>query len=281
MPRVAIEFFQANTIMHRLHPITKIVLELAVFVVAAVFTDLTILSCVLLVAVAVVALSRIPLNKLNYMWIVLFIDVVFIVTQGVWFTNFGLFGNIPIQTHPLFYVFGYPFTYEGLVYGVSLSLRLDAITLAFPVLVMTTHPGDFLVALCEFRAFGKRIPYNIAFIFVSAIRYVPVMSRAFDSTFEAQAARGVDTESRNPIKSLRSVAPILVPVLVTSMFGAQQLTIALETRAFGAREERTFLRQLRFSWLDKTLIGLMIVVMVVASVLAFLGYGQLVFHRLS
>lgn len=278
---MAIEFFQANTVMHRLHPITKIVFEIAIFVVAAVFTDVTVLTCVLLVALGVVALSHIPLNRLSYMWVVFFVDVVFIVTQGVWFTNFGVFGGIPIVTHPLFYILGYPFTYEGLVYGISLSLRLDAITLAFPVLVMTTHPGDFLVALCEVRAFGKRMPYNLAFIFVSAIRYVPVMSRAFDTTFEAQAARGVDTESRNPIKSLRSIAPILVPVLVTSMFNAQQLTIALETRAFGAREERTFLRQVRFSWLDKGLIATMIIIAVVSCALAFLGYGQLVFHQLS
>lgn len=287
MPKIAIEYFKADTCIHRLHPLTKIVFELAVFVVAAVFTDLVFLSAILLIVILTIVMARIPPQRLKYMWVIFGVAAFFIITQGVWFTTLGLFGGRPIKTHILFYLIPplgpikegmFPFTLEGGIYGLSLSLRLLAISLAFPILVMTTHPSDLLLALTKIKILGKRIPYNIAFTFVTALRYVPTISREFDMTIDAQTSRGVEMGGRNPIKSFKAIAPILAPVVVSSMLRAQQLTIALETRAFGTSVDRTFLREVHFRTIDKVLVGLMIAAMIVSAIAALLGYGQLIFE---
>ena len=39
MPVIEIEYFRADTFVHRLHPFTKIIFEIVVFVTAAVIND--------------------------------------------------------------------------------------------------------------------------------------------------------------------------------------------------------------------------------------------------
>jgi energy-coupling factor transport system permease protein len=133
---------------------------------------------------------------------------------------------------------------------LSLGLRLAAIALAFPILVMATHPSDLATALAEIRIGSWRIPYNLIFVFTSALRYIPTISREFDHTIDAQHSRGVEFEGYNIVNQVRAAMPLFVPVLTSSLVRAQDLTIALETRAFGATGERTFGHEVRWRPVD-------------------------------
>ena len=73
MPVIEIEYFKADTHIHRLHPFTKIIFELVVFVIAAVI-NAPIYMCVFILAiVALIRLAHIPARKFRYMWIVAYI----------------------------------------------------------------------------------------------------------------------------------------------------------------------------------------------------------------
>ena len=285
MPVIDIEYFKAETPIHRLHPFTKLAFELAVFIVAAVFNHPLYLLALISADLAIIALARVPLRKFRYMRVVTYVVLFLVFTQAVWFTSFGDFGGLDgFEWHTLFHVWPawapggprIPFVLEGAIYGLSLGLRLVAISLAFPILIMATHPGDLVTALAGVRLGRWRIPPNLIFVFTSALRYVPTVSREFDHTIDAQRARGVEFEGGNVISQVRAAMPLFVPVLTSSLIHAQDLTIALETRAFGAAAQRTFLREVKFRWQDAVVCCLLLVV-TVASVMAAwqFGYGLL------
>jgi len=279
---VEIEYFKADTPIHRLHPITKIIFELALFTIAAVFNSPLYLSVVILGVIGIAALARIPVRKFRYMWIVTYIVLFLVFTQGVWFTSFGDFGDIrgAFQWHTLFYLWPtwapggprVPFVLEGAVWGLSLGLRLVAIALAFPIPVMTTHPSDLVISLTELRIGPWRIPYNLIFVFASALRFIPTVSREFDHTIDAQRSRGVEFEGYNIVNQVRAAMPLFVPVLTSSLVHAQDLTIALETRAFGATAERTFVHEVKWRRVD-WIVSALLILIAIACVVAVRQYG--------
>ena len=55
------------------------------------------------------------------------------------------------------------------------------------------------------------IPYRYAFTFSTALRFVPVFSQEMNAIMEAQTARGVEYDTRNPFKKLKLMLPLCVP----------------------------------------------------------------------
>jgi len=275
MPIIDIEYTPRQSLVHWLHPFVIIVFELCVLALAAVFNSPTALAVLILVICGIIAVARLPIHKFKYMWITVGVSVFFVITQGIWFTSFGELVEANFQPTVLFHLWpGWlpggpviPFTLEGAVFGLALGMRFWAIALAFPLLVMTVHPADLTNALARMHIFGKKLPPNFIFIFVSALRYVPTISRQFDETMDAQRARGVEFDRGGPIRRTRALFSILIPVVTTSLVSARELTLALDTRAFGAVRERTFLRAVTLHWWDEVLIVLLVLVTVTVIVL--------------
>tara|TARA_B100001964_G_C13878903_1_gene442059 strand:- start:89 stop:571 length:483 start_codon:yes stop_codon:yes gene_type:complete len=143
-----------------------------------------------------------------------------------------------------------------------------AISLAFPLLILATHPSDLVSALARLKIGSRKLPYNLIFVFTTALRYVPTVSREFDHTIDAQRSRGVDFGGYNLFRQVRASVPLFIPVLVSSMLHAQDLTWALETRAFGALPTRTFLREVkshRSDWMVSFVLLLLAVTCIVAA----------------
>jgi energy-coupling factor transport system permease protein len=260
MPTIDIQYFKEDTFVHRLHPLTKIIFEFSILVIAAVFNEPVFLGMVILAIMGVAALAKVPAKKFRYMWVMVYIVLFMVITQGVWFTSFGEFGDIDagFQWRTLFHLWPtwapggprIPVIFEGANYGFSLGLRVVAIALAFPILVLTTHPSDLTRFLSKIRIGSWRIPYNIIFVFTAGFRFIPTVSREFDQTFDAQRSRGVSFGGYNLIKKIKTIVPMFVPVLTSSLLSAQDLTLALETRAFGAPTERTFIHEVHWRRVD-------------------------------
>jgi energy-coupling factor transport system permease protein len=220
------------------------------------------------------------------MKIVFWVGVFLVVVQGVWFTSFGAMGRAEFESHTLFYVWpsflpggpAIPFSAEGAIFGLSLGLRFAAIALAFPLFVITTHPSDLVTALAAVRVRDRRIPYNLIFAFATAFRLVPMVSEQFDRTYDAQRARGVELEGRNFAQAIRSTVPLFVPVLTRSMLHAQDLTLALETRAFGSQNSRTHMHEVHATWADYIVAAALVLATIGAwYATSVLGFGVLPF----
>lgn len=280
MPLIDIEYIKDDSVVHRFHPFVLLVFEVAVFVVAGSLSHPAALAGLLVLLIGVARLARVPAGRFRYLWVVAAVMVIFVVTQGVWFTSFGDLGERAIRTHVLFHLWPswapggprVPFVLEGAVYGLALGLRFLAIAFAFPLLVMTVHPRDLITALARIRLGSHRLPYELIFVFANALRYVPMISRRFDETMDAQRTRGAEFEGRHLVRRIRATVPLLVPVVTSSLVHAQDLTLALETRAFGARRERTFARELHVGPLDVAVMA-GLVLLAVACVVVTRSYG--------
>ena len=98
----------------------------------------------------------------------------------------------------------------------------------------------------------------------------------FSVTRDAQRARGYEVEklSGGIFAQIRKLAPLLVPVTINAIVGAEDIIDAMDLRAFGVRP-RTWVHQLTYTRDDKVLIAIGVLIFVASTVLAFMEIGTL------
>ena len=127
-------------------------------------------------------------------------------------------------------------TWTGLVFGLEVTLRLLAMSLALALAYLTTEVDDLLADL-ERRGLGRRA----IFILGAALTTVPSTVERARQIVDAQRARGLDTEGR-AWRRARGVIPLAAPLVAGAMTEVEERTVALEGRAFSAPGRRTLLR---------------------------------------
>ncbi len=157
---------------------------------------------------------------------------------------------------------------QGLLYGLAQGLRFATMIASGLLIAWTTEPRDLLLGLIRLR-----LPYGIAFMFITSIRFLPILISELTTVIEVQRLRGA-----GPIKlgkgTIRSVIDILTPVLANSVKRAATLGASCESRAFNPNRPRTYLRELHYRWWDVLISGLSIAaaIAIVITKMTFLLY---------
>jgi len=125
----------------------------------------------------------------------------------------------------------------ALLHAITVSLRLLSMLLGGLVLFATTPPEEILLGLCTLK-----VPFPIAFSVTLAARLFPVFLQRAYTILDAQRSRGLQIKG-NPIKRTLAFIPLIVPVFISSLSHIQRLSLALEARGFRPGAKRTFLRQ--------------------------------------
>jgi len=140
---------------------------------------------------------------------------------------------------PLFVIFGLTFvTYSGFLAAVSVNLRLLIVVLG-ALIVLTGEPRDYLLALTQCK-----LPYEIAFMVLAALRFLPMLRDEARDVLCAAQMRGLRIKKAGLIKKLRAYASIILPVTAGAISRAGQLSVAMEARGFRAMPSRTYMRRL-------------------------------------
>lgn len=155
-------------------------------------------------------------------------------------------------------------TREGLTFGLVSAGRVLVAFLASVTFLFTTLPDDLLESLI-----ARGASYRISFVVLSAVQLVPRMGSRASAILEAQQARGLSLEG-SFVRRIRSLVPLITPVLLGSLVDARERTFALEARGFAARPGRTAYRVVADPRIDGWL-RLAIVVASVGVVLVALG----------
>jgi len=82
-----------------------------------------------------------------------------------------------------------------------------------------------------------------------ALRFIPVLVEEAERLHKAQLARGADFGG-NPLRRVRNLLPLLVPLFLSAFARADRLALAMESRCYRGGEGRTRYRELRFAWGD-------------------------------
>ncbi|NLE76309.1 MAG: energy-coupling factor transporter transmembrane protein EcfT, partial [Chloroflexi bacterium] len=117
-----------------------------------------------------------------------------------------------------------------------------------------------------------RVPYKVAFVFASTLRFVPLILGEIQAIIEAQQLRGLDVEKMGLPQRLRIYARIAVPLILGALVRSQQVEVVLASRAFSGSPDRTYLHESHLHRADYLALALAALALV-AAVTAFLGWG--------
>ena len=122
-------------------------------------------------------------------------------------------------------------TDRGVMTGLRLVLRLIGATMPLALLLSVTQMSDLSGVLVQ----RLHVPYKYAFTLTTAIRFIPVFADSLSGIMEAQTARGVAFDTKNPFKKLGLILPLCMPLLISSVGRIHDTAAAAEMRGFTLR----------------------------------------------
>jgi energy-coupling factor transport system permease protein len=126
------------------------------------------------------------------------------------------------------------------------AVRFVAIVVSTSLFFITTSPDELEQVMKTFR-----LPRDVVFAFVTAVRFIPVMMLDTIQIMDAQKSRGLELEKGNIVRRVRNMIPVLIPLVVNSVVRSGELAEAMESRAYGAVPKPTSLIQYRARLKDK------------------------------
>jgi energy-coupling factor transport system permease protein len=156
---------------------------------------------------------------------------------------------------------------QGLVHGLVQSMRLVAVTFAGLAVAVSTPTDRLFAALV-----AVRVPYAMAFLAVTALRFVPVAGEELLVVRRARARRGRPVAARAPWRWLALEIALLRPAVARSVRRARRLAEALDVRGFDPTSPRAVRRPLQMAaWEPPLLLAVAVLVLAIAAVEALYG----------
>ncbi len=254
------QFYPGESSVHRLDPRTKLCGALALMAVLIWAKSLPLFFFMLTLVAVLVRVSDIPphllLNNLKAFRLLLIITF----TAHACFTP----GEVVI-------IAGYTIpgpTWEGLFQGTIFSMRLVVIMLIAALLMLTTAPLDVSDGierlLKPFERFGLPA-HELAMMMVIALRFIPTLVEESDRLQKAQMSRGADFTG-NPIRRVRKMISLLVPLMLSAFRRAEELAVAMESRCYRGGAGRTQYRIMALAHNDYVAIVAVVTLLVLCGI---------------
>jgi energy-coupling factor transport system permease protein len=222
---IPITLIPGNSVIHRIAPLPKWALVIGVLFISFSTRNILILSIMFILGAIYVTIAGLwkPFVNAFIIWIPLSVTLIFLQAVAPAFPR----PWIPIMNLGPFTIYQI-----GIYSGISLLLRAWVATIFALVAIMTTHPSDLFSSMEKLG-----FPYVVNFILIMALELIPLLQNEFYVVLSAQKSRGLKGAG------FSAILPSMVPVFAGSLERVQQLSISLESRAFGSKGKRTSYRQ--------------------------------------
>jgi energy-coupling factor transport system permease protein len=241
-----LKFRKVSSPIHNLDPRIKFVYVIVIFIAAIMFKSILPLAVLFMMQLPFVFIARVQKQWLRSMRGAAFLAAfIFIVNIGTIYF---------FSTHP------YVLYASDIENAFAMTLRFVVLVESFSVFFLTTSPDHLGLALEQ-----SKVPFEFAFAFTTAVRFVPVLAEEAQTIMDAQKARGLELEKGNLMKRIRNYIPVLIPLIVSAIRRSLELAEAMESRAWGACKKRTNLYALKLHKGDYALLVISAVILVAAS----------------
>jgi energy-coupling factor transport system permease protein len=233
--------------------------------------DARIAIVLLVLALTYYRTAHIPWRAVRRQWAFALTFVSFLVILNTILTTGEISSLDPSTFHTLFTIpgLGTKVSAESLSYGATQMLRfITFIAVGFP-LAYAIAPADLGVALARLG-----IPGKFAFGVDLTWRFMPSLAADLQETVDAQRVRGYEWDRGGPMTKLRRSVPLVVPLTMNAIVGAEDTIDAMDLRAFGATK-RTWLRHLVFDRADRLLLLITFAIFATVTILGFGGNAKL------
>jgi energy-coupling factor transport system permease protein len=255
-----LKFRKVYSPIHNLDPRIKFAYVIAIFIAAIIFYQIIPLLILFVMQIPFVLLAHVQRQWLRSLrgaaFLAAFIFIVNIATT--YFTK------------------GYTLTALDIESATALTLRFIVLVESFSVFFLTTSPDHLGLALEE-----SHVPYEFAFAFTTAVRFVPVLAEEAQTIMDAQKARGLELEKGGVLKRIRNYVPVLIPLIVSAIRRSLELAEAMESRAWGATKKRTNLYALKLHKGDYGLLAIIITILSIAVYAYLFVHIPTITHLLS
>jgi len=238
-----LKFRKVYSPIHNLDPRMKFFYVCVVFVVAILFNQLLVLLTLFLMPIPFVLIAGVQKEWLRSL------------RGAAFLASFIFIVNIASN----YFTSGYVLAIIDIESAIAMTLRFVVLVESFSVFFLTTSPDHLGLALEQ-----THIPYEFAFAFTTAVRFVPVLAEEAQTIMDAQKARGLELEKGGFLKRIRNYIPILIPLIVSAIRRSLELAEAMESRAWGATKNRTNLYELRLHRGDFILLAISFLILTIA-----------------
>lgn len=214
----AFKFMKKKSFLHNLDPRAKLVFSIVYTISALLFTEI--------IPLLFIFLSLIPLiliGKLFKQWI-----------KSIRGLSFLILFIVILNT-----------LFISLSFAIAMILRIYIMVSAFSIFFLTVDPNDLALSLISMK-----LPYEFAFSFSLAFRFVPTIAIEAQNILDAQQSRGYEMQKKGLISQIKNLFPLLIPLIICSIKRAFNVAEALESRAFGSNKERSYYYSIKYTLKD-------------------------------
>ncbi len=161
----------------------------------------------------------------------------------------GLFNMLVVRDgHPVARWGIISVTDEGLRIAGLYSSRFALVIVMGALVLLSTTPTQltdgFASLLSPLRRLGLHTD-ELSLVLGLALRFLPTLGRESRTLIDAQAARGGAVAHGSPLKRIRALTAIVIPVFAATLRHADEVGLALDARCYEAGATRTRWRVLR------------------------------------
>lgn len=251
------QYFPGNSPIHKMDSRMKIVLTIALVVSIFICKSVFSLLLVVLAAVGLVFISKIPiktvLKSIKPLVIIICITAVLNLFYGD--------GEALVQIGKL------KITLDGIITAVFMAVRIITLVVISSLLTYTTSPTeltDGLERLLKPLKVLKVDVHSISMTMTIALRFIPTLIEEIQKIMSAQKSRGAEMDSGGLIHRAKALIPVLIPLFVSAFRRANELAYAMECRCYRGGQGRTKMKIMKLEARDY--ISLVIVIVFIALI---------------
>lgn len=215
----SLKFRYLDSFIHRIDPRVKFFVACSFAGVALLYTQIYVLLPLLAIQIIILLYGKVIKAWLSSLKIILVIAViVFLISY--------------ITTHIV-------------SHSVSMAIRWAVFFTSFSWFLLTTSPDDFGQA---FEQMG--FPHSFSFSLTLATRFVPLIANQLQLVYDAQRSRGLEMDKGDPIRRIKNLIPILIPLIVSVIRRSFELAESLSSRGYGVAKKRTRLYEIKMKLSD-------------------------------
>ncbi len=268
------EYQYRETPVHRLHPLAKFSILASVTLISGFILDPLVKAALIVPVLAYAYLARLPLK--SYFKLLAVVTVTLLISQfigSLFVANANLFKVYPRSwagtvifpvTPDGFPIFGrMALTYGGLLWMISGPLTAVLVLILVATHIHATSLNETVQALSSLHA-----PFPAIYMTMVALRFTPELVGQLNLIQRAQALRGWRINTRNPIKAVGLMVPIMTPISRHVIKSIDITSMSVQNRAFGLGPV-TNISAVDLKPRDKVIIGLMGIFFVIMLILIF------------
>ncbi len=243
-----LEYSPGSTVLHMVNPLTKLILAFFLCVACFVSSNHYLILAIIGLDIALGIVGGVPKKVLAMLKTMIKLGLLLFLVQLLITRSGHVLLELP---------FGLDITDRGLSFSLLLVLRLIGATIPLTLMLSLTKMSDLSNVFVE----KLKIPYQYAFAFTTALRFIPIFTGEMHDIIEAQTARGVEFDTRNPFKKVMLVLPLCMPLLISSVKRIDGAAISAELRGFTIRGKNKGYKTFAFTGSDFGMLALAFLVL--------------------